>query len=368
MKFAVDRQVLARALATASRIVEKRTTIPILSHCLIVAEPGRLRVVASDLDIEATITAPAAVERPGSVALPAHLLAGIVSKLTASTLTVDLAEGAPTVAIVAGRSRFALPWLPAEDYPSLSVGELPCRFELQSADLRRILDDVAFAISTEESRYYLNGAYMHPLDGKLVAVATDGHRLARSVMPLPAGADDFPPALVPRKTVAEILKAVAGETKPTSVAVSDAKIRIEIGELVLLSKLIDGVYPDYSRVIPADQPIAVTVDRAELAAAIDLVSTVRAEKTSRLKMEIGEGRILLDMFDPTGGSAASEEVNAELSGDPIVIGVNARYLADAVESFDAEIVTIHMTDPTLAMRIVDPKRDDLAVVVMPMRV
>lgn len=367
MKFAVDRQVFARALSTTSRVVEKRTTIPILSCCLIVAEPGRLRVVATDLDIEASVTIPAAVERPGSLAVSAHILAGIVAKLTASTVTVALDDGAPQASITAGRSRFSLAWLPPEDWPHLSAGELPCRFELQSVDLRRLFDDVAFAISTEESRYYLNGVFLHKVGEALVTVATDGHRLARSTMPLPAGAAACPAVIVPRKLVGELLKAAAGETKPAAVAVSERMLRIELGELVILSKLIDGTYPDYQRVIPTDQPIAVSVDRAELAAAIDLVSTVRGERTSAVRLDVEEGRIRLAMRNPDAGDAA-EEVNAELTGAPIAIGVSARYLGDALGSFDAEVVTLGMTDPSLAILIRNPKRDDLSVVVMPMRV
>ena len=366
MKFAVDRQAFARALAVASRIVERRTTIPILSHCLIEASPGRVRVVASDLDIEAAISVPAAIERPGSGALPAVMLASIVGKIGASTVTLDHDEAAPMVDVAASRSRFKVRWLPAADFPTMAAATMTATLDMQSVDLRRMLDDVAFAMSSEEARYYLNCTFLHEVDGNLVAVATDGHRLGRSVMPMPRLEGAMPAVMVPRKTVGEIVKAAAGDTVPARVGLNDTKIRVELGELVILSKLVDGIFPDYPRVMPAAPSRTVTVDRAELATAVDLVSTVRAERSAAIRLDFEAAAIRLSMRNPDAGDA-SEECAAELAGEPIAVGFNSRYLAEALESFDAEMLTLGLTDPGSPIEIKNPKRDDLTVIVMPMR-
>src|SRR5690606_29586385 len=255
MRATLERSSLLKALSHVHRVVERRSTIPILSNVLLAADGSALSLKATDLDLEVAESIAAMVEGPGSTTVPAHLLYEIVRKLPdGGEVMLRLSDDAASMAVLSGRASFRLQCLPQSDFPQLSAGEFSHVFRMDSQELKKLIDRTQFAISTEETRYYLNGIYFHVIEAggrlRLRAVATDGHRLARSEMEAPAGAEGMPGVIIPRKTVAELHKLVDEPDIKVVVELSDSKIRFTIGQVVLTSKLIDGTFPDYQRVIP----------------------------------------------------------------------------------------------------------------------
>jgi DNA polymerase-3 subunit beta len=261
MRVTLEKSAFLKALNHVQSVVERRNTIPILSNVMVQAKGGEVKLTATDLDIEIVESAAGDVAQDGAATVPAHMLYDIVRKLPdGAQLELNQAGDRGRISIIAGRSRFALQALPPEDFPDLSSGEFGNTFSLGAADLRFLIERTRFAISTEETRYYLNGIYFHEVSGKhLRAVATDGHRLAQSQMALPPGAAGMPGIIVPRKTVLELVKLLEGEDGEVEVAISASKIRFTFGKLVLTSKLIDGTFPDYERVIQSSSPRRWTV-------------------------------------------------------------------------------------------------------------
>ncbi len=295
MKITVERGAFLKALSHVQSVVERRNTIPILSNVMIDAGKGQLKLTATDLDIEVVESLPADVLRNGSTTAPAHMLYDIVRKLPdGAQVQVELltSEGG-RLAVSAGTVRFELACLPKEDFPQMAAGALPHRFRLAADDLKRIIDKTRFAISTEETRFYLNGIYLHVAkDGKapvLRAAATDGHRLARYELDMPDGAADMPGVIVPRKTVAELRRLLDDAEGAIDVSLSDTKIQFSTDGVELTSKLIDGTFPDYQRVIPAGNDKALALDAKEFAHAVDRVSTISADKTRAVKLNLAPG-------------------------------------------------------------------------------
>src|SRR6201984_1325109 len=328
MKVTVERAALLKSLAHVRRVVERRNTIPILANVLIKAEKSKLTFKATDLDVEVTESIPAEVGPTGSTTVPAHMFYEIVRKLPEGAQIVVEASGDRAVlAIRAGRSRFTLQTLPESDFPDLAAGEMTHTFKLAAADLKRLIDKTQFAISTEETRYYLNGIYLHAAGSNkaqtLRAVATDGHRLAQMELELPKGAAGMPGIIVPRKTVSEVLRLMEDNEAEVAIELSSGKIRFTIGYAVLTSKLIDGTFPDYARVIPLANDKELVVDKKEFEAAVDRVSTVSSERGRAVKLSITGGKMLLSVTNPDSGSA-NEELEVEYESDPIDIGFNSR--------------------------------------------
>src|ERR687894_830364 len=231
MKVTVERAALLKALGHVHRVVERRNTIPILANVLLRAEDQGLRLKATDLDIEVTETVPADIARAGSPTVPAHVIYDIVRKLPeGAQVSLETTGDAGQMQIRSGRSRFMLQALPESDFPDLAAGEMPFRFSLPAADLKRLIDKTQFAISTEETRYYLNGIFLHTVEAEgatlLRAVATDGHRLAPVQMPAPPGSQGMPGVIIPRKAVAEIQKLVDDGAEMVGVELSSAKVRL----------------------------------------------------------------------------------------------------------------------------------------------
>lgn len=371
MKITIERGALLKSLNHVQSVVERRNTIPILSNVLIKAEDGQLSLTATDLDIEVVEATDTDVAQDGATTAPAHTLYDIVRKLPEGAQVELATQDEGRLQLTAGRSRFALQALPQEDFPTMTAGALPHRFELPAEHMRRLIDKTRFAISTEETRYYLNGIYLHAVeDGKtptLRAVATDGHRLAQVDHDLPDGASGMPGVIVPRKTVLELQKLLEGDTGNVSIGVSETKIRFEFGGVVLTSKLIDGTFPDYGRVIPADNDKMMEVDGKSFAEAVDRVSTISTEKSRAVKLNLEEGRLTLSVTNPDSGSA-TEEISVSYSASPIEIGFNARYLLDITGQLDGEQAVFAFADsgsPTL----VKDTEDAMAIyVLMPMRV
>lgn len=350
MELTIERAALARTLAAAGKAVEKRNTIPILGNILLVAEADRLSVRATDLDIEINAHVTCDIAKPGRVAVDAKRLTDIARKMAGTTVSMVL-DGA-NLTVKSGRSRFVLPTLPADDFPSLPDADYTAMFDV---DLAGLVAPTKFAMSTEETRYYLNGVYLHTTDEHLVAVATDGHRLARNRM-APVGA--FTPAILPRELV-ELLP-----TGVVNVSMSPSKVRVATADSVIVSKLIDGTYPDYDRVIPRGNDKELIVGREAMRDAAGRVATVSADRGSAVKVTLAEGTVSLSVTSDVGSSY--EDVPAEYSSEEMSAGFNSKYLAEILGALSGENVTVLFADagsPALFKG-----EGDLLTVLMPMRV
>ncbi|RJT22431.1 DNA polymerase III subunit beta [Chakrabartia godavariana] len=371
MKATIERANLLRSLGHVQSVVERRNTIPILSNVLIEAmADGSMRLMATDLDLQINETMEAAsVEVAGSTTVSAHTLFDIVRKLPEGT-QVSLTASDGKMQVVAARSRYSLNTLPRDDFPIIAEGDLPTRFELPAVTLRQIIDKTRFAISTEETRYYLNGIFLHVADDGqpvLKAAATDGHRLARVTVPRPEGAEGMPDIIVPRKCVAELRKLLDEVEGTVEVTLSATKIRFGLGTAVLTSKLIDGTFPDYNRVIPTGNDKILKIDPKAFMAGVDRVSTIALEKTRAVKMALEPDRITLSVTSPENGTAA-EEVPGEYGSDAFEIGFNARYLMDILSQIESETVEVHLADAAAPTLIRENDKSPALYVLMPMRV
>lgn len=370
MKATIERATLLRGLSHVQSVVERRNTIPILSNVLIEAQAGgAMRLMATDLDLQIDETIPAAVDQPGAITVSAHTLFDIVRKLPEGS-QVELAAAEGRITVNAGRAKFTLATLPRDDFPMIAEGELPTTFELPAETLKQIIDKTRFAISTEETRYYLNGIFLHVTDEAtpmLRAAATDGHRLARVTVARPDGADGMPDVIVPRKCVAELRKLLDEVDGSVGVSLSGSKIRFDLGQAILTSKLIDGTFPDYSRVIPTANDKILKIDPKSFMQGVDRVSTIATEKTRAVKMALDRDKVILSVTSPENGAAA-EEVPGEYAAMPFEIGFNSRYLMDILGQIEGDLVEVHLADAAAPTLIRENDTSPALYVLMPMRV
>ncbi|KAA0971672.1 DNA polymerase III subunit beta [Aureimonas fodinaquatilis] len=374
MRIIIERSNLLKALGHVHRVVERRNTIPILSNVLLKSEEGALRLKATDLDIEVTERVVAIDEQPGATTVPAYLLYDIVRKLPdGSEVNLTTNEEGSQLVVSSGRSRFRLQCLPEIDFPDITTGVFSHSFKLPAAALARLIERTQFAISTEETRYYLNGIFFHTIESegslKLRAVATDGHRLARAEADAPSGSEGMPGIIVPRKTVSELQKLIgdADDESAVDVELSESKIRFTIGDVVITSKLIDGTFPDYQRVIPTGNDKALVLDRQSFAQAVDRVSTISSERGRAVKLAVSQGQLVLTVNSPDSGTA-TEELPVGYDADEIEIGFNARYLLDITSQLSGEESVFMLADPGSPTLIRDGGDSGTLYVLMPMRV
>ncbi len=371
MRLTIDKPGLAKALAHVANVVERRNTIPILSNVLLVAAENRLKLTATDLDLEVVETAACTTKSEGQVTVPAHMFYDIVRKLPDGDIELARDAEQERLVITSGPARFSLQTLPADDFPALSVEDLGHAFSLSAGDLKRLIEKTRFAISTEETRYYLNGIYLHEAEtdgaATLRAVATDGHRLAQVELPIPSGAKGMPGVIVPRKTVLDLYKLVEDGEGEVRIELSSSKIRVSAGSVVLTSKLIDGTFPDYERVIPQGNDKRLEVDNAAFAQAVDRVSTLSSDKGRAVKLALDNGRLTLSVNNPESGSA-TEELAVTYDVDALEIGFNARYLLDISQQLESEAAEFLLADPGSPTMVRDLKDSSALFVLMPMRV
>jgi DNA polymerase III subunit beta len=373
MKATVERATLLKCLGHIQSVVERRNTIPILSNVLIEARADGLRFMATDLDLQVVEQIPAAIDLNGATTVSAHTLFDIVRKLPEGS-QVELAVSGERMSVVAGRSRFSLATLKRDDFPVIAETDLPVRFTLSAGELKELIDAVRFAISTEETRYYLNGIYLHATTGpapKLRGVATDGHRLARIELELPAGAADMPGVIVPRKCVNEVRKLLdeMAADAPVEISLSPAKVRFRFSaDSTLTSKLIDGTFPDYTRVIPTANDKLLKIDTRSLAEGVDRVAAIATtEKTRAVKIALGRDKVVLSVTSPENGTA-SEELPADYAAADIEVGFNYRYLLDILGQVGADLVDVHLADASAPTLIRESDEAKALYVLMPMRV
>ena len=418
MKIIVERTPFLKALSHVQAVVEPRNTAPILSNLLLSAKDDHILMQATDLELEVREKmSPVRIERSGATTVHAHLLYSLVSKLPEDapiTLEVDDA-GSGQLKINCKRSRFTLQTMPEAEYPGFSDGEFPHEFQLGAAALGKLIDTTQFAISSEETRYYLNGIFLHAtqaLDADnlssapgaqdetgrkdagnaidpasasslgpaaengedarasadvIRAVATDGHRLALRELPLPEGCDNMPGIIVPRKAVLNIRKLLDDTESAVRLEISENKIRVSVNDVVLTSKLIDGNYPDYQRVIPASNTNVLNIDRDMLRVAVDRVATLSRERGAAVKLKLSDDKADLSLDNADYGSGI-EEINVEYSASPLQIGFNASYLLDIVKQISDSGAVLRFFDETSPILVHARDYDNALFVLMPMRV
>ncbi len=373
MKFTIDRADLLRALNHVHSVVERRNTIPILANVCLKAERDALALTTTDMDLEIIESVAAQVSAPGATTVPAHTLYDIIRKLPdGSTVELSGTANDTTLQLKSGKSTFRLGCLAVEDFPRMGSDEkFAYTFSIPAADLRMLVDRTRFAISNEETRYYLNGIYLHAAesDGVAVlrAVATDGHRLARFEMPLPDGAKDIPGVIIPRKAINEIRKLIDEAGDAIEIGLSDNRLRFSFDHIALTTKLIDGTFPDYDRVIPKNNDKVLEVNPAVFASAVDRVSTISSEKSRAVKLTLGGKTMTLSANSPDSGSA-SEEIEVRFSADAMEIGFNSAYLMDVAKQIEGEGCRISLSDPASPTIIQDVADTSSLYVLMPMRV
>lgn len=373
MMFTASKSALASALALAGDIVERRNTIPILSNVLIgridAGNDCQLKARMTDLDVEAEIVFDAEVSADfNGFTVPAHLLREIVRKLPdgIDATVAPASDRKDGVTLKAGRSKFSLSVLPEADFPDLSAGILPFGFESSTKALSDALSSVAFAISTEETRHYLNGIYLETTDDGVLLVATDGHRLAKRFVSATGLRGENPGIIIPRKTVA-VLQKILPKDGTVQIAASDAKIRFVCGGTRLTSKLIDGTFPDYRRVIPSRGSQTAEIEASVLRASVDRVSTVSTERGKAARFQFADGTLTLQVSNPDAGTAEEQlafKGNADLS-----IGFNAKYVLDALSHLPDGDIVLSVEDPgSPAVLRADGDHTENLIVLMPMRV
>ena len=371
MKLTIERAALLKSLAHVQSVVERRTTIPILSNVRLEGSGQSLAVTATDMDLAVVEKVAAACASDGAATAPAHTLYDIVRKLPdGAQIELETSTDGATLTLVSGQARFSLPCQPADEFPVMAEGQFSHGFALPAASLIRLVDKARFAISTEETRYYLNGIYLHEADENgavLRAVATDGHRLSRVDVALPDGAAGMPGVIVPRKTVAEMRKLIDEFDGDIAVSLSETKIRFSFDEVVLTSKLIDGTFPDYSRVIPSGNDKVLVIEGERFSRAVDLVSTVSTEKTRSVKLSISAGQLVVSANSPDNASA-KEQLEVDYDSDDIQIGFNSRYLLDVTDQVDGDQIRFTMADAASPALVNDSGDDAALYVLMPMRV
>lgn len=370
MKLTIERAALLKSLGHVQSVVERRNTIPILSNVRMEAADDRLTLNATDMDLDMVGAVAAEVEEAGQITAPAHTLYDIVRKLPEGS-QVELEDDGGRLTLRSGRSRFILTCLPVEDFPVMAGGDMSHSFVLAAGELAGLIDRTRFAISTEETRYYLNGIYLHEAtrDGVDVmrCVATDGHRLASVEVPLPAGAAGMPGVIIPRKTVTELRKLIEDGADEVTIELSDTKIRFSSGEATLTSKLIDGTFPDYQRVIPTDNDKNMEVNSKAFAEAVDRVAAISSEKSRAVKLSLSDGSLVLSANSPESGSA-TEELEVSYSGEKLEIGFNSRYLLDITQQIGGDNAQLTMADAASPTILREAGDASALYVLMPMRV
>ena len=367
MQITIERTHLARAVAHVQSVTEKRNTIPILGNVLLEADQGQLRLSATDMDVSMIEIVPCHVMAPGATTVPAGLFHEILSKLPEGLeISLNLDEEMGRLRLQAGRSDFSLATLPREDFPVVATEAMPIEFQIPQADLGTLIDKTRFAISKEGTRYYLTGIFLHTIDQTLTGVATDGHRLAKVSLPAPRGCDSLDGIIIPAKTVAEIRKLSDGEGT-LDIGISPTKIQVAAGNVQLISKLIDGTYPDYQQVIPTSNDTTLIVDRDAFMAAVDRVSIVSADRTRAVKVGIQAGAVTIQASSAEAG-AATEHVEGDYDGAPMEVGFNARYLLDILRELKGDTIRFQLAEASKPTLVSDPTDASALYVLMPMRV
>ena len=369
MKVTIERDLFLKALSHGQSVVERRTTVPILSHVLLKADNDKLTLTTTDMELSIVESIPAEIHRKGSVAVPARMLHDVVRRLKeGAQIQLDFDSVTGVLSLQSGRSNFTFSCLPAEDFPAINIDKLPHRFSLPAKDLFSLLERARFAMSTEESRYFLNGIYLHTAkENELRAVATDGHRLAKVTISLPPAAVSIPGVIIPRKTVNEVIKLLADTVLDVDITLSDSQISFTIGDAFLTSRLIDAQYPDYEPVIPKTNDKSLTMHIRPFTEAVDRVALMASEKERGIRLKLTKDQPELSSASSESGSAI-EEIQVDYGNDNLEIGFNARYLLEIAQQVNSDEAEMLLSDTASPAIIRDLNDNQSLYVLMPMRV
>lgn len=372
MQFEIGKSSLLKILSNVNGAVERKNTIPILLNVKIEARAGKLNFTTTDMDIVITATtSEATIIEEGATTIPAQLLYDIVRKIPEGvTINLQLQDNGNLAVIKYGKSKFTLPCLDPIEFPVLSEGEMTHNFIVSSTELARIIDKSKFAISNDETRYYLNGLFLHVTknnEGKfeLRGVATDGHRLALSSFEHADFVEEIPGIIIPRKTVNEIRRIIDGEGS-IKISLSKSKIQVKCSNATIISKLIDGQFPQYNQVIPKHNDKIVEIDKKTIFDAIDRVATIANDKHRTIKLVLESGKILLQVSSSDGGFA-DEEIAIGFEGDKIEAGFNSRYLMEIISQINSDSISFKFNDNFSPVIVNSPEMSGLYVI-MPVRV
>lgn len=369
MKFEIRREVILKALTHGQNVVEKRTTVPILSNALIAAEDGKLTITFTDLELSLIESIDATIILSGSTTIPAHRLFEIVRKFPANAeLRCEMITDKQQLNIVSGDCEFNVSCIAPEDFPSVQRTALMHNFAMSAHDMYKALDQVRFAMSNEEARYYLNGVLLHPKGAnEMRVVATDGHRLARASFYLESDVSNLPGVIISRKCVNELAKLIHEGEGDLKVSLSNTQISFTFGEAYLTSRLIDGTFPDYEAVVPQANDKILELDAKQLSESVDRVSTMASDKEYGVRMSLSDRSLMLSAVSSESGRA-QEKMPVAFSGEGLEIGFNARYLLDILQKSASGKVEIALSDPASPVLMRDPGNSSAIFVVMPMRV
>ena len=366
----VQRSVFVKALSHVQSVVERKNITGISSHLKLEAADSKLVITAIDTGLSITETIVVEVTNAGAITLPAHTLYEIVRKFSDESIKIKIDPSqASIVEVSAGYSVFHLPFLSAEEFPRIDSGTFDCKFTIPCALMQKIIEKNRNTISQEDSRYHLNGIYMHPNaeEKELRATATDGHRLSSVKIPLPEGADNMPAIIIPRKSIFEISKILADDAQDVLFEVSPVKIKLTIGNAIIVSKLIDADFPDYLGLIPYSNKLHFSLPSVEMSRAVDRVSTIMMEKSQAIKIIVNNNQLELQ----SGGnnqSLGNEKLEIESSVDQFEISFNAKYLLDIMASVGNNVdVEFKLSDPFSAVLVQSKEDDKTDFVLMPMR-
>ncbi len=365
MKLTIQRETLLKPLQQVTGVVERRQTLPILGNVLLNATAKELKLTATDLEVELQAKAQLAVTEPGDVTLPARKLLDICRTLPEGA-EIDITVKQERATVRSGKSRFTLATMPASEFPVVDKIKSPHKFKAPQNELRQVIDSTAFSMAQQDVRYYLNGLMLEPDNGVLRAVATDGHRLAICETPMDVGATTGQQVIVPRKGIQELHRLLADDTDAVQVEIGTNHIRITTRELRFTSKLIDGRFPDYTRVIPKDASKSLVIDREVLRQALTRTSILSNEKYRGIRLDLSKNNLKIQAHNPEQEEAI-DELEVTYDNDPLEIGFNVTYLLDVLSAVDSDAVEFLLNDANSSALIHKPGIDDCRYVVMPMR-
>jgi DNA polymerase III subunit beta len=371
MKFIVTKPIIYKTLSHLQSIVNKKNTLPILSNILIEAENNLLTLSSTDMDISITETINCNIVESGSTTLNAQIMFDIIKKLPDTSEVEFISNDSKILTIRSNVSKFSLSCLPKDEFPIIETKSDGKKFTIKSQIIFNLIDKTKFAISNEETRYFLNGLYFNVspngTSSVLTFVGTDGHRLATNSYKYNQVISEVPGVIIPKKTINELSKLLSENSNDLEIEISSNKIIFYIENLILISKLIDGNFPDYSRVIPKNNNNKLIVNRLNLLSAVDRVSTIANEKSPSIKFKVFKNLINLSTIN-TENSTATEDIEAEYEGTEIEIGFNARYIMDMLDNLQGEQIKLFFNDNSTPIIAQENTSSELIYVLMPMRV
>ena len=371
MKLTIDKNTLFKSLSHVQSIVEKKNTLPILSNILIEAKENSLILSATDMDISITEKLNCNIIESGSTTVSAHTFYDIIRKLSDASEIEIICNDGKLISLRSGKSKFSLGCISKEDFPIIEIDNLETEITIDSQKLLKLIEKTRFAISNEETRYFLNGIYFHKKNNDkkdlLSLVATDGHRLAKIDFEFKENSKEIPGVIVPKKTVNELYKLLLDCDGQIKISLDSNKIIFYIKDSILISKLIDGSFPDYRRVIPNDNNNILKINRQNFSFAVDRVSTITSDKSPVIKFKLFKNLMNMSSVNSENGTA-TEDIITEYSGQEIEIGFNSKYILEMINNLDDEIIILSFKDSSSPVIATEESNPNLIYVLMPMRV